>query len=206
MAKTHGGLFSLEASGTVASTITFSKWKGRQYVRVTVVPHNPRSGLQTGMRSAMKFLTQGWKLISGASQTTWDAAAKSAKISPFNSYVGMNQARARQGQGFTEVDPPVPAAGEAAPTAGSAAAGVKELILAWTDSAGANDWGTFVFMSTTTGFPPSISNLIQVVPHGIMTYTVPRLITGTPYFFRLAGTDKAGNLGALLAQFTGTPA
>ena len=205
MARTHGGLFSLNASGSVAHTITFSRWKGRQYVRETVTPHNPRSGLQVGMRAVLKFTSQLWSTLNPTKQNTWSSKAKSMKVSPFNAYVGANQSRARLNQGLTEVDPPVSASAEAAPTGGAAAAEVKSLNVSWTDSVGANDAGTFVYMSTTTGFTPDISNLIAVVPHGLQKLTVSKLITGTPYYFRIAGTDNEGNMGTLAAQFTGTP-
>lgn len=47
-AKVSTPLMSLDASGSVAKAITFSKWKGRNYVRQLVIPANPRtSGQQT---------------------------------------------------------------------------------------------------------------------------------------------------------------
>lgn len=50
MAKVTGPLMSLDASGSVASTITFSKWKGRNYVRQRVVPSNPSTAGQIAVR------------------------------------------------------------------------------------------------------------------------------------------------------------
>jgi len=41
MAKATGPLFSLEASGTIGKTVTYSRWKGRPYVRARVIPLNP---------------------------------------------------------------------------------------------------------------------------------------------------------------------
>lgn len=43
MAKVTGPLMSLDASGTVGKTATFSKWKGQNYVRLRVTPRNPQS-------------------------------------------------------------------------------------------------------------------------------------------------------------------
>jgi len=43
MARTTAPLFSLDASGTIAKAITFSKWRGRQYVRRHAIPKNPQS-------------------------------------------------------------------------------------------------------------------------------------------------------------------
>lgn len=48
MAKTTGPLFSLTASGKLASTIVYAIWKGIPYVRQLVIPANPQSvGQQT---------------------------------------------------------------------------------------------------------------------------------------------------------------
>jgi hypothetical protein len=50
MAKVHGPLFSMEASGTVGKTITYDK---RGHVRQRVIPANPRSDLQGNVRQAL---------------------------------------------------------------------------------------------------------------------------------------------------------
>lgn len=43
MAKVSAPFLSLDASGTVAGTLTASKWKGRNYMRLRIVPANPQS-------------------------------------------------------------------------------------------------------------------------------------------------------------------
>jgi hypothetical protein len=53
MAKVTGPLMSLDASGTVGKTTTFSKWKGRNYVRLRVTPLNPRSNAMQLVRQKM---------------------------------------------------------------------------------------------------------------------------------------------------------
>lgn len=197
---------SIDASGSVAGTLTFAKWKGRNYVRQTVIPANPQSPLQVGMRAAMKFLSQFWATgVSAPNKATWAANATANAISEFNAYIAYNQARSRAGLGFSPVNPAVVAAAEAAPTAGAAGAAYRSLNLTWVDSAGANDTATYIYMSKTTGFTPGIDNLIAIVKHGVQKFTVPNLITGTAYYFRSQGVDNTGNLGTLEAEFTGTP-
>ena len=56
MAKTTGPLFSLEASGTIAKTITYSRWKGRPYTRVRVVPLNPYDPDQVAARNRIRTM------------------------------------------------------------------------------------------------------------------------------------------------------
>jgi len=196
---------SLDASGTIAGAITFSKWKGRNYVRQTVVPANPRSGLQTGMRSSMKFLTQVYAAIGAGPQGHWKDVADPLAITALNAMVRLNQARARANQGLRQ-DPTIAAgAAEAAPAGPSATAQVKSPVIAWTDSGGADDWLTWVYMSKTNGFTPDISNAVSAVRKGLMTVTIPGLESGVAYYFKVRGDEKGGTHGSLSAQFTGTP-
>lgn len=53
MAKVTSPLMSLDASGTVADALVFSKWKGRNYVRQHVIPSNPQSTAQQAVREAL---------------------------------------------------------------------------------------------------------------------------------------------------------
>lgn len=53
MAKVTSPLMSLDASGSIAGAITFSKWKGRNYVRQLVIPANPRTAGQQAARAAV---------------------------------------------------------------------------------------------------------------------------------------------------------
>jgi len=205
MARTKAPLLSLDASGSIAKAIVYSKWKGRSYVRSSVKPSNPKSGLQVGMRASLKFLTQIYAHIGATAQANWKAAAKKQNITALDQMVKVNQTRQRQNFGMIE-DPAFTAgAVEAAPGAPSATAQPKSLALAWTDSAGANDWCTAVFMSVTNGFTPDVSNMIAIVPHGNQKLVVEKLVTGTTYYFQLAGEEHGGTMGTKTAQFTGTP-
>ena len=46
MVRVYGPAMSLDASGTLAETITFTKWKGRNVLRQRVIPTNPKTGPQ----------------------------------------------------------------------------------------------------------------------------------------------------------------
>lgn len=63
MAKVTGPLMSLDASGTVGNTTTFSKWKGRNYVRLRVTPQNPKTDAQAQSRSYLGALGQALSTI-----------------------------------------------------------------------------------------------------------------------------------------------
>ena len=70
MAKVTGPLMSLDASGTVAKTATFSKWKGRNYVRVRVIPMNPQSDAQQTLRSVLGTIARACSAVLTASKDT----------------------------------------------------------------------------------------------------------------------------------------
>jgi len=63
MAKVKGPLMSLEASGSIANTITFSIWKGRPYVRQLVTPANPSSAGQIAVRKVLGSIAKAARLV-----------------------------------------------------------------------------------------------------------------------------------------------
>lgn len=96
MARTTGPLLSFDASGSIGGAITFSKWKGRNYVRQLVIPSNPQTAAQTTNRSMFKFLSQAWAALSAPNKDTWDGLANADKVSDFNAYMAKNQQRWKQ--------------------------------------------------------------------------------------------------------------
>lgn len=90
MARVTGPLMSFDASGTVAGSIVFAKWRGRNYVRRHAVPANPRSQAQLAARAIVAFLAPRWAALTLTNRTTWDAGAEALRISSFNEYVRIN--------------------------------------------------------------------------------------------------------------------
>lgn len=64
MAKTRGALFSLNASGKLAKTLVYSKWKAEPYAREYVTPANPRTPAQVAQRAAVAQAIEYWQLAS----------------------------------------------------------------------------------------------------------------------------------------------
>lgn len=165
MVKVFGPMMSFDATGTLGKIATFSKWKGRNYVRSRVIPANPKSGLQTGMRSMFKFLSQQWSGMSAPDKATWVTLAEAKVVSPFNAYVSQGQLRWKN---FNSPSQAYPAAevgvlGTPAATFPSAAGGVSSITISMQLSAAADNWGFLLYRSTSTGFTPSLSNVIAVV-------------------------------------------
>lgn len=92
MAKVTGPLLSLSASGTVADTMTFSRWKGRAYVRQRVIPTYSNTTGQSKIRDLMTDLSVAWKtnatvgavVINPAYKLAYNTAASGLGISGFN--------------------------------------------------------------------------------------------------------------------------
>lgn len=92
MAKVTGPLLSLSASGTVADTMTFSRWKGRAYVRQRVIPTYTNTTTQANVRDLMRDLSVAWKTgatvgattINSAYKLAFNTAASGLGISGFN--------------------------------------------------------------------------------------------------------------------------
>jgi hypothetical protein len=87
MAKVTGPLLSLDASGSVASVITFSRWKGINYVRQRVIPTYSNTFKQVAIREVIKQATQAWAGLGITLQTAYNEAASGMGMSGFNLFV-----------------------------------------------------------------------------------------------------------------------
>jgi len=207
MVKVTGPMMSLDASGTVAGTVTFSKWKGRNYVRQRVKPHNPKSVMQISMRAMMKFLSQSWAAVTAPDKASWEDKADARAISTFNAYVSENQ------NGWRNFDAPKTDEAQATNrepddwTSYTATPGVREMLLTLTtDGNESVNWGCIIYRSTTTGFTPSLSNVIAVIHSElnteVMTYSDGPL-EADDYYYQAQMFSIDGVFGALSTQFTG---
>lgn len=206
MATTKAPLFGLDASGTLADSIVFSKWRGRTYVRRHAVPANPKSGLQVGVRSVMKFITQDYTNLTAAEKTSWSTLAAVDNITNLNAQVRDAISRARRNLGWRRDPTEAPATTPDAPTALTATAQPKTIVWSWTrPAANKGNYSAALYQSTTMGFTADISNLVAIVDEATITVTIPNLTTGTTYYARVRETNGDGDLGALAIEASGTP-
>lgn len=171
MARTWSPLLSLDASGTVADAITFSKWKGRNYVRTRVTPANPQSPGQFGMREMMKFLSQHWGSMSASDKSDWEEDAQNAAISPFNAYVKYNLARWRDGLGPKTRHSPTPSTITNHISSTVLDDQGRNIIAQVTLSGATEAFIATLHLSQTSPFTPTWNNTRQV-----------RLVTGLEFF------------------------
>lgn len=90
MSKLTGPLFSLTARGTIASTLTYSAWRGVPYVRSRVIPANPQSTTQTEVRNIFAFLSETWKRAPALFQAPWSAFATGQPFTNRNEIIRRN--------------------------------------------------------------------------------------------------------------------
>ena len=88
MAKVKGPLMSLSASGTIADSMTFGKWKGINTVRIKSTPTNPNTASQQAHRTTFSNAVASWKAQDQTTQTTWNDRAQEMGLvmSGFNLY------------------------------------------------------------------------------------------------------------------------
>jgi len=164
MVKVLGPAMSLDASGSLAGALVFSKWKGRNYIRQLVTPANPKSGGQTGMRGCFKFLTQIWDGLTDANKATWEDRADDMVASPFNAFLSYNQKRWRNFQGITKEDPAIDTAYSGTAGVLSVVASERSITVTQAITVAGNGWGVAIFRSPTGTFDTAWNNLIAIEP------------------------------------------
>ena len=185
-------MMSMDASGTIANAATFSKWKGRNYVRARVIPHNPKSVGQVAVRASFKFLAQEWKNIAVGTQALWQPLATALVISTFNAFVRGNQSRWRNFK-MPSKDPTA-AAGHTAGVlnAWTATAGVRQVQLLLSLTTANACWGAAIFRSPTGTFTATWDKciaLIKVADTGNHLFIDTPLAAGHYYYEHILFTD-----------------
>ena len=188
MARVTGPLMSIDASGSIAGAIVFSKWRGRNYVRRHAVPSNPRTPGQVAARAIMAFCGREWDALGDPAKGTWLEAADSAKISAFNQYVKIN-ARNWRDQMMPSQDSPAERiiVGDA-PTAIDLTASGRQVLVEITLADDTGIWGIAICRSLITGFTPAAVNAVWILPASV----TPRLwvdgplVPGTYYYSAFA--------------------
>ena len=88
MAKVTAPLLSFGASGSLAKSLVYSKWKGRPYTRRHVIPANPQSVAQTLTRNAFASSNAIWKIGGTLLRAPWDRFATGQVLTGRNKFMG----------------------------------------------------------------------------------------------------------------------
>jgi len=206
MATTKAPLFSLDASGTLADAIVFSKWKGRTYVRRHAIPSNPRSALQVGMRSVFGFITQDFSSLTSNEKAEWDALAAPDNITQLNAQVRDAQKRARRNEGWRQGPAETPGSTPDPPTTPVAIAQNKSVDLSWTRPVGTQgDYCAAVYLKTADTITGVIGELVKVVVVTTIAVTILNLVNGVEVFLEIREMNTDGEFGTLSASINVTP-
>lgn len=142
MAKTTGPLLSFGARGSLGKTMVASKWRGVPYMRQHVIPTNPNTLAQQGVRKLFAFLREMWKVAPAEVLDTWNAFAQGRPFLGVNKWVGEN-VRVLNGDALMTdtIWSPGARGGPAPATAIFAAGGASgEIDVTWTLPTAPNGW------------------------------------------------------------------
>lgn len=193
MVKLKGPALSIDATGSVADAVTFSKWKGRHYLKKKSFPKDALTAAQTSIRSAMTFLNERWSELTKAEKSSWATKHNEEPLPPYNNFLSINIKR------FATYRPPgkelpITAVGtpptwllDPPPCMG----GVNWFLVSAMYSVVADAWGYALFLSQDAGFTPSLQNLVKLRVHQDLTLQATE-ITGL----------AAGNWTVKLRAFT----
>lgn len=196
MARVTGPLMSFDASGTIAGSIVFAKWRGRNYVRRHAVPANPRSQAQLCARAIMGFLANDWKNLTDEIKATWAAGADALKISPFNYFAKINARNWRdmmapsQSYPGARIQTPVGNDGLTALVSG------RQVTLTCELTATTDAWGIAITRSLVTEENDTIASTIGIVKvtAGTLYFTDGPLSPDT-YYYNFIPFTEDGKLG-----------
>lgn len=82
---------SLDASGTIAKTLTASKWKGRNYIRQRVIPLNPQSPAQQEVRAGLASAGRANSFVETGSDVDVSAKANAPSDQSWAGYLASLQ-------------------------------------------------------------------------------------------------------------------
>lgn len=85
-----GPLFSLTARKSLRKTLTYSRWRGIQYVRSHVVPANPNTTAQQDQRNNFANINTVWNYAGTRFREPWTARATGQPFTDRNLFIKQN--------------------------------------------------------------------------------------------------------------------
>jgi len=180
MAKITAPFLGLGASGTVASTLTASKWRGRPYVRQRVIPSNPQTAEQSKTRNTFAWANQVWIRAGSLVIAPWNRFAEGQALTGRNAWQGQAVKDLRGDADLADFTFSIGAKGGLPPTAIALTPGVGEITVDFTVPIAPTGWtlasaiaaairdqdpATGTFYDTTEG--EDVSTPYQVVLSGL---------------------------------------
>ena len=206
MPKIRASLLGFDPSGTIDNTVTYSSWLGRPYVKRHVIPYNPKTELQRGIRTVFGFLNTDYHNLSAEVKARWKEIADVDKMTPLNAQIVASQTRARESKGWIRDPAETSLAQINAPGNLTGTPLLKAVQINWTRP-GANKgnyttgiWGATVALPTLV-----IQRLKKIQDVTLRTAIITGLESGVQYRFRIAETDGGGKIGSQSSLLFLTP-
>lgn len=98
MATVNGPLFSLDASGQLAKSLVYSKWKGKAYVREWTKPAYINNLQTYTARAQFGQLSEFWQTLTNEQRDSWQSLADGEQITAQNAFIKKNIEQLREGQ------------------------------------------------------------------------------------------------------------
>jgi hypothetical protein len=177
---------------------------GRAYARQRVIPNNPQSAAQSGVRAMMKFLSQEWASLGSTPQGTYEAAAEARNISAYNQYISENLARWQMFLAPSKSTPAAEASSGLTVTTLTTPGGQGGTTIEATPSGDTSIWGIAIFRATAEITTPNWSNCVKIIPangSNAVQWTDSPLEAGT-YHYRAAVINDDGVMGTVKADQT----
>lgn len=95
MAKIRN-IFGTEFRGRIGKDMVATSWKGHEYLRVYVVPHDPKTMDQLAQRNLLTNAVKAWRGLKKPQQRFFNALAKG--MTGFNVFVGRYMRAGREGR------------------------------------------------------------------------------------------------------------
>jgi hypothetical protein len=183
MAKTTAPALSFGASGSIAKSMVYSKWKGRPYVRQHVIPANPQTSAQMLTRNAFAWLQSVFAFGTSLFVATWQAYATGQVLTDRNGWTKSNLPTLRPATDITGILFSAGAKG-GLPTAGIAAtAGANQITVVLTAPALPTGW------TITQGIAVCLPS--QNPQSGVLFTMTEGFDATTPYSIVLTGLTAA---------------
>jgi len=195
---------SVDASGKFGGSMVFAKWKGRNYARQLVIPQNPQSAKQKGVRAMMAFLATVWKAKALPKWTDYSVDAAARAISTFNAYMAANLARWQLNKTPAQVYPAADATGACVITTATMTGYAGYMSAVITPATNANIFGVAVYRDSAAITAPGWANCVAIIPRSgvtAFTFTDAPLAAGT-YHYRFSQFNIDGVQGTVLADAT----
>lgn len=202
MARVTGPFMSISASGTLAKVLTASIWKGRPYMRQRVIPANPRSAAQLGVRAMMAFLAEQWINLSTAQKASYEADATEKMISPFNQFCSANLLRWQVFDSPTMLWPAPEISTPLTVTTMTLTGGDGNVLVQLTPSGAGDIWGFIICRELAAITAPNWTNSVKVLEAdaGNQVQWTDSPLDPATYHYRAAVINDDGITGVFIAD------